>query len=89
MESFEPPKRKRQKIEDEFDSWQQSSKEKKLPEKPPQKKEERKHGCQIPQLGKEYITVTNTEGRRVYFLIKKDDDEVDISFLLRLYYIVM
>ena len=74
------PKSKRQKIqedlEDYFDDGQIVPDEIKIPEKPRYQKGSRNYVYSMPQFGKDCVTVTDTEGRRVFLPISEALDEV-------------
>ena len=82
LEVPQEPKPKRQKIVDDAFSDRELEDEEPLPEAtvpvlPRYKKSVKRHVYTRPPFGKDHITVTDTEGRRVFVPVAKKDDEVN------------
>ena len=81
LEVPQEPKLKRQKIEDDAFSDEELEDVQPLPEAtvpvlPKYNRTVERHVYTRPPFGKDHITVTDTEGRRVFVPVAKKDDEV-------------
>ena len=81
------PGPKRQKVEDDLQDNQEDAQslpeEDRIPCQPRFQREKKKYVYQMPQFGKNYINVTDTEGRRVFLPVLEPSDMVSRIFIFR------
>jgi len=78
VETSRNPGPKRQKVEDDLQDNQEDAQslpeEDRIPCQPRFQREKKKYVYQMPQFGKNYINVTDTEGRRVFLPVLEPSD---------------